>query len=374
MFRRAKGFVQNHWKKVVFGGIAIQIAGYGFRYATNRLLEYQDDQARLYWKKIKKQQHFESLEQNVIITFRELVQVMKYTVITTLDAEALQEGLRNNQIQNKVEAWNELKIIAFTRTLATIYGTSLLYVLLRIQISIIGGYLVNENASAQNVELNGTVNSNSEKISGEVQRKYLSMANHLATSGIVSIINSIKEKVKSVVSQLPLKQTFSGSDLEQTFWTIIRKDSVEEKSLENPFVSSWKYIFPNELLQDRTFFRVSDSSLLECSDIYRKLICETYDLLESEDVKDILRFLESHGVSHLVDRVTETLESVPVESSVESGEVFSEPKIAFPKLISFMNSLHLTDVLDDPWIGLLINSDSVRVMSANIYEAFSLEN
>jgi len=374
MFQRAKTFVQNHWKKAVVGGIVFQVAGIGIRYATNRLLLHQEDQARLYWLKVKKQQHFENLEENCIITFRELVEIMKTTIVTTLDAETLQERLRTNQIQNKVEAWNELKLIAFIRTLSTIYGTSLLYVLVRVQLSVLGGYLwtAQSGSPGRSSSSREGLKTSGVKISPELQKKYLQLAHYLATEGIVKIIECIKVKVSAVVSNLPLKQAFSGTDLEQTFWAIIRKEQVNDQELPSPWKNSWKYIFPNELLQDTSVFQ-PEQPFLNSTDIYRKLICETYDLLESDDVKDIMRFLESHGVSNLVDRVTDTLESVPVESSSDCMEVFTEPKIAFPKLISFMNSLHLIDVLDDPWVNLLISSESVRVMSANIYEAFSAD-
>src|SRR5687768_4602386 len=145
MFSRVKSFVRNHWKKVVVGGIAVQVVSYGVRYATNRLLQYHEAQAQELWHKMKKLQHFESTEETFIATYISLLPKLKENILQNLDAENCKALLKNKSISNKLEVWEELKIIAFSRIIVTIYSTSILNVLLRIQLNVIGGYLFLES-------------------------------------------------------------------------------------------------------------------------------------------------------------------------------------------------------------------------------------
>lgn len=403
MFQRAKSFVRNHWKKAVIGGIAIQVAAYGVRYASDRFLTHQEDQAIQYWQKVKKTQYFENVDQNCIGTFRQLYEVMKMKIGEVLNAEDIQEKLKTNQVENKLEAWNELKIIAFTRVLVTIYGSSILYVFLRIQLSMVGGYLIKGSKAENDLLLGGgdgirpppsTTRSASGPNSArgldeEAQRKYLQLSEYFVSTGIVKICQYVEQKVKSVVNSVSLKQSVSASDLEQIFWTIIRKKETVQGSdgdhvqaaqtksddKSNPTKHPWKYVFPEELVNNPEFFNGNvETDPIETSTLYRKLVCETFDLLESEDTLDILRYFESQGVSYCIDRISESMcENNSIETSTAHQDLsvlVEPPRLAVAKLIPTITSLHLIDVLDDPWVNLLANADNVRVMSANIYEAF----
>jgi len=381
MIRRAKTLVRNHWKKVIFGGIAVQVASYGIRYAANRFISHQEDQAQLYWKKIKKQQHFENLEENCISTFRQLFQLMKITIADTLNAELIQEKLRNNEVENKLQAWEDLKLISFARVLTTIYGSSILYVLLRIQLSVVGGKIYVGTDSPSSIPPSSNAET-PEKLDEETQRNYLDLANKFASSGVVKLCEYIYQKVNSVVAAMPLKQTMSASDIEQTLWAIIRKEVEVAETPDNncqldghPCIYSWRYIFPDNLLKNEEYFRDSRIDIIGEMDNYKKLITETFDLLESDDTRDILRYFESSGVSHFVDRISESIRENYVSGTEEAEELLAvEPRVALAKLIPIMSSLHLVDVMDDPWVFLLTNCDSVSMFAANVYEAFSAES
>lgn len=234
----------------------------------------------------------------------------------------------------------------------------------------------------------------------EAQRKYLDLSHYFVSYGIVKICEYVQAKVKNVIDSVSLKQAISASDLEQLFWTIIRKtdnpsenedydndvgsrnDSTAAQAtapqlIDNPMKSPWKYVFPPEVVLNPEFFNENvDADPIETSNLYRKLVCETFDLLESDDTRDILRFFESQGVSYFIDRISDSMNehvatsSTSATSTEDTTPTFNEPRVAVAKLIPTMTSLHLIDVLDDPWIHLLTSADNVRIMSANIYEAF----
>lgn len=54
--------------------------------------------------------------------------------------------------ENKVEIWERLKIDSFTRTVSAVYSTCLLFVVLRIQLNILGGYLYLDSLQASATE------------------------------------------------------------------------------------------------------------------------------------------------------------------------------------------------------------------------------
>jgi len=131
----------------------------------------------------------------------------------------------------------------------------------------------------------------------------------------------------------------------------------------------------------------------EPPDIFQRLLCETFDLLDSDDVCGILHSFESHGISHFLDRLAESIQELSLQSSTidesvmessASGSVFNEMastdqhnlfrEISVPvaKLVPIMNSLSSCCMNGtDPWISLLVHAESVSTLGANVYESFS---
>jgi len=387
MFRRVKSLVRNHWQKIVFGGIAIQATAYGLKYATNRLIAFQEEQTRSVWKKMKKQQHFESTEQILATTYSSLLQTLKETLNRSLDSELLMNSLKN-KVSNKLEAWEELKIVAFSRILTIIYGTSLLYICLRIQLSVISGYLFqdhNSDGEKENITttVDGAILSNDTMIDSELQKKYLSLANYLCSTGVEKLCQYIYEKTRLVVEKMSLKQKLTPSELEQVLWSIIKKETPSTNASEiskNPIKSAWKYVFPEEVIENEEIFAQQFERSSGPPDMYKRLIVETFDLLASDDVSGVLKFFQSHGVSHFVDRIGEAMllssQAKETSDTPHSTVDFDEISLPLAKIIPLVNSLSLNSSAmtdEDPWIVVLTTSDSVRTLGANIYESFSSE-
>jgi peroxin-3 len=413
MLSRVKTFVRNHWKKVVIGGAVVQIAGYGIRYAANRFIEYHTEQAQELWKKVEKRQHFENMESTFASSYIALIPSLRETFIRSLDVDSLTDSLKNG-IANKLEIWDRLKVIAFSRILVTIYGTSLLSVLLRIQLSVIGGYLFQEagtnqrQATMRNVD--GVILSHVTAIDTDLQHKYLSLANYLVQGGMEELCAFVTTKVESVVGHLSLKQKVTISDLEEIFWSIVSAIKIEAEpgntntslqfsnQCEDPTKHPWKYIFPVNILESQDYFRNTVQPITphyEPPDLYRRLMYDTFDLLESDDVCGILHSFESHGISHFLDRLAESIQDISLQNSsmgdsvmessvdgsgssfantnsVDHHNLFREIEVPVAKLIPIMNGVSLSSMTgSDPWITLLVNAESGSTLAANVYESFS---
>jgi len=362
---------------------------------------------------MEKRQHFENMERTCVSSYIALIPSLKETFIRCLDVDSLTDSLKN-RIPNKLEVWDRLKVIAFTRIIVTIYGTSLLNVLLRIQLSVIGGYLFQEAGSDQKKatmrNIDGVILSHVTAIDTDLQHKYLSLANYLVQGGMEELCDYVLAKSESVVGRLSLKQKVTISDLEEMFWSIISSIKVESEpenvttvpaahKCRNPTKHPWNYIFPKDILESQNYFRNVTQPCrphYEPPDLYQRLMGDTFDLLESDDVCGILHSFESHGISHFLDRLAESIqelslqtstmsESVMESSSDGSNPVFNETvsmdqrynlfrEIAVPiaKLIPVMNGLSLASLNGtDPWILLLVHAESVSTLGANVYESFS---
>lgn len=419
MFSRVKSFVRNHWKKVIIGGITVKLVSYGVRYAANQLLQYQEAQAQDVWAKLKKEQHFESTEETFITTYLSLLPKLQETIVKNLDAESQKLLLRNKSTPNKLEVWEELKIIAFSRIIVTIYSTSILNVLLRIQLNVIGGYLFLEsgpdgrNREHEWTNVNNAIITNTTAIDTDLQEKYLYLANYFVQGGLTKLCAVVYEKTKRIVRGVSLKQKLTINSLEQVFWMVINEIKVEPmltsritNASMHPVKYAWKYIFPQNVLDQFNNFQneIRFKPHYEPPDMFEHLMNETFDLLDSDDVQGVLKAFEARGISHFMDRVADTiskssppsqsmtssiledcdggsestdtlmnpLPSTSTDSSTAPRQILNESSTPLAKIIPVMNSFVDTCLTSsDPWIILLATSDNVRVLGANVYESFS---
>jgi len=413
MFTKVKSLVRSHWKKVVIGGVVVQGLIVGAKYAAGRLLEYHEVQALDVFTKMKKERHFESMDSTFKASFVALSISLRETLLQCLDADPLTEQLKagiggNIKIETKLGIWETLKVIGFTRVLVIIYGTSLLSLLLRIQLGVIGGYLFLESNEPEPKHhewrnVNGIILSNNTAMDNELQQKYLALATHLVKFGVRKLCDSIYSRASAVVGSVGLKQRITISELEKMFLCIaagVNRDMTSDSSSNtlNPPAPSlstvkypWKYVFPADVLESRDNFRNLDHKCrphYEPPDMYERLLSETFDLLDSDDVIGLLSTFERQGISHFCDRVGDYVKTdsksngtaIPAResdsattSTAEPTTMFTEVPIPMSKIIPMLNNLVAEGGISesDPWLSVLFNSEASRTLGANVYESFS---
>jgi len=388
MFTRVKDMVKNHWKKVVVGAVGVQAVIYGAKYAAGQLLAYHEAEAMDHWKKIKKENHFQSMESTFKNSFVPLAINLKESVIQCLDAESLTNQLKTEDlaVESKLEIWGKLKVIGFARVIVVVYGTSLLTLLLRLQLSVIGGYLfIESNETERKHEwrnVNGVILSNNTAIDTDLQQKYLSLASYLVKTGIQKLCDYVYTRTAAVVGSIGLKEKITVTKLEEIFLKIVSavhqditasSDSSDESI--SPVKYPWKYIYPTDVLESHDYFRNTVQNYLphyEPPDIYERLLSETFDLLDSDDVGRLLASFERQGVSHFCDRVADYIASEPSVKRSSQVDVFSEVELPLAKIIPMLNGLVSQGMNEsDPWLNVLTTSESSRTFAANVYESFS---
>ena len=108
-----------------------------------------------------------------------------------LNCEAVTSKLREKPA-NKLELCEQLKILSFTRTLGSIYSSCMLFVFLRVQLNIVGGYLYLDSLVVTGEGSNGK----QVHIAESLQKKYLALVRYLLGDGLDFLVEEIRRSVE----------------------------------------------------------------------------------------------------------------------------------------------------------------------------------
>ena len=379
MFSRIRGFLNRHRRKFIVGGIIVGGAILLSRYTQKKLREWQERETKEFLERTRRQHHFESTERTCNQTILSLTPTIREAVIKILDTEKLVIRLRNDP-PDKVSLWEELKILAFTRASVLVYAGAMLVVALRIQLNLIGGYMYQDSTN----EAEG--GAGVAHISSTLQHNYLLLCHYFVNEGIRELCTLIEVKVRLIVEGTSLKQKFNLQDTEQLFWAI---QAAVTGDLHDPIKCLTRYVLP------------PDRPPTPHCDTLQKMISETMDLLESDEIISLTSSSVSRGFSLMVDQISDYYRpagdktalnitagpsglqnKTPVRNSdaeYSNGfTTFTHPNsVAMPmaKLIPIVNGLIQNQTGHgggpDPWIQQLILDDKLKLLGANVYEAFS---
>lgn len=371
MFSRFKDFVNRHKRKFIVTGVVVGGTWLALRYAQRKLREYTENEAKEFVERNRRQQHFKSTERTCDQTILSLSPAIHEAVITAVNTEDLVSELQT-ATTGKYAIWEKLKVQAFTRVAALVYTNSMLILLLRIQLNVIGGFLVRD--------------PNGESIlSTELQHLYLSLCYHLRDSGVADLCTLIERHVQSIMENISLKKPMSLRDTEELFWSI--QNSVESNVYENPIKTIARFALPPKEKVD-----VSGLQEEEVNQLY-SILSETIDLLESDEAVSLMRSCVSQSFAAVVDKLADQfapagqIEPVPGPSNDEIANAWTSAvngsakrtsfvhpnSVTLPlaKLIPVVNKLtEVTPQKKDLWMYQLIRNDLVKTFGANVYEAF----
>nr|XP_057938001.1 peroxisomal biogenesis factor 3 isoform X2 [Doryrhamphus excisus] len=280
---------------------------------------------------------------------------LREAIINQLNSESLTSILKTRP-SNKVEIWEDLKIMSFTRTIVAVYSTCMLVVLLRVQLNIIGGYLYLDNSVGKPPP--------SPQAPAEVQQQYLSSIQHLLGDGLTQLITVVKKAVRNSLEGVSLKQSLSLLELEQQFcWIRAEVEAASERPL------SWYMMADDEnALADQA------CGLTENDILTIRLLNETRDMLDSPDFIVVLNACLQRGFSRLLDNLAEFFRPPPGDSASSCGpDSLSAVSLPLAKIIPIINGQINTICSETPghFVQDLLMNDRVKEFAANVYESFS---
>ncbi|XP_014836852.1 PREDICTED: peroxisomal biogenesis factor 3 [Poecilia mexicana] len=349
MFSSVWNFIKRHKKKFIFTGAVVGGVYLLSKYAQKKIQEVQEKEASEYIAQARRQFHFESNQRTCNMTVLSMLPPLREAIVTQLNSESLTAMLKTKPA-NKLEIWENLKIISFTRTVVAVYSTCMLVVLLRVQLNIIGGYLYLDNSVGKSAA--------SPLTPPDVQQQYLSSIQHLLGDGLTELISRVKTAVQNSLGGVSLKQSLSLLELEQQLiWIRAEVDSGRP-------LSSYMLADDEEVLADQA------CGLTEKDLVTIRLLNETRDMLDSPDLSKVLGACLNRGFSRLLDNLAEFFRLPVSDSAPDSLSAVSLP---LAKIIPIINGQINSVCSETPshFVQDLLLNNQVKEFAAIVYETFS---
>lgn len=353
-------FIKRHKRKFIFTGVFVGGVYLLGKYAQRKIQDIQEREAAEYIAQARRQFHFESNQRTCNMTVLSMLPTLREAIIHHLNSETLTTLLKTKPA-NKLEIWEDLKIISFTRSVVAIYSTCMLVVLLRVQLNIIGGYLYLDNSV--------TKNGATPLAPPDVQQQYLSSIQHLLGEGLIELITVVKKAVQEVLGPMSLRQSLSLQELEEQLTRI--RHLVEDSTSSKHKSLSW-YMMPDE---ENTL--ASQACGLTENDITTiKLLNETRDMLESPDFSTVLSTCLSRGFVRFLDNLAEFFRPPQGDATTCNSPdclVLSPVSLPLAKIIPIINGqIHsICSEIPSHFVQDLLLIDQVKEFAANVYETFS---
>ncbi|XP_029352494.1 peroxisomal biogenesis factor 3 [Echeneis naucrates] len=359
MFSSVWDFIKRHRRKFIFAGAAVGGVYFLGKYAQKKLRELQEREATEYIAQARRQFHFESNQRTCNMTVLSMLPPLREAIVTQLNSENLTVLLKTKPA-NKLEIWEDLKIISFTRTIVAVYSTCMLVVLLRVQLNIIGGYLYLDNSIGKNGAC--------PVAPPNVQQQYLSSIQHLLGDGLTELMMVVKRAVQNSLGGVSLKQSLSLLELEQQLGWIRAEVEVGSEAVSGRSLSWFMLADDENALVDQA------CGLTENDVMTIRLLNETRDMLDSPDFTTVLNACLNRGFSRLLDNLAEFFRPPPGDSAPTSApDSLSVVSLPLAKIIPIINGQINTICSETPshFVQDLLLNDQVKEFAANVYETFS---
>ena len=356
MLARLRDFLGRHRRKFVVTGVLVGGTYIVLKYAQKKLIEMQERQAREFMEKTRRMQHFESTEKTCNQVIIGMGAEMIQAILKECSTDQLLEQLRENPT-NKLELWEEMKIVSFTRLTTFIYASSMLVVALRIQLNLLGGYLYCDTVTGLYQEQK---DAKQPKINDDLKQKYLSFIRYfIQDGGLSELVRLIRSKVISVVKQLSLTKRLSLADMEQLFWSL--QMAINSDPSTDPCSRMSKYMLPSQL-----------DDIAQGDPLLQKMYNETLDLLESDDVSNVCSNNICRGFSLAVDAIAESMSETILTAQKKSGESNSKNNISSQTADSINASITSADPAKNTnGDNSLLNINSIQIALAKVIPIIS---
>ncbi|KAH7378476.1 Peroxin-3 [Phaeosphaeria sp. MPI-PUGE-AT-0046c] len=243
--------------------------------------------------------------------------------------------------KTKAQLWSEMKISSITRAFTLIYTLSLLTLLTRIQLNLLGrrNYLASvvslaapqSTSEGARINLENNDDDNFDQSYGndfETNRRYLSLSWWLLHKGCIDLIEKVRVAVKDVFGLLNPREEITLEKLSEL--TLEVRKRVEGATEEERRTCKWlSFLLPPQdkedyVLHESGMTSSSESTSPTTTTSLRRLIDETSDLVDSPSFTHVLTLLLDAGFSHLVDNKISLLSyKIPLvsESSARVQEI-----------------------------------------------------
>ncbi|KAH7051218.1 Peroxin-3 [Macrophomina phaseolina] len=251
--------------------------------------------------------------------------------------------------KSKAQLWNDMKIHSIARAFTLLYTLSLLTLLTRVQLNLLGrrNYLASvvtlasPPAHGTGISLENHDDDNTEQAYGndfETNRKYLSFSWWLLHRGCKDIMEKVLSAVMDVFGPLNPREEITLEKLSELTLEVRKKieGATEEERRTNKWLS---YLLPPA---DKESYVLSESGMAteenatnpESNTPLRRLLDETSDIIESPSFTHVLTLLLDTTFSVLIDNKIATLsyKLPPVSADAARVVELTDPNSAKTKV------------------------------------------
>lgn len=385
MFSSIRNFLHRHRRKFLIGGTIVGGVVLLSRYAEYKLFQWHEEQTRSLIEKQMRRQHYEKTRQMANATALSLSESISKIVCDELEVDSILQAIASSKPEMKRALWEELKIIGFSRAVASIYVSSLVGSVVQVSMMILGSYTFSKIEESE-VEL-----------TSQCQEKFLSHLQAFVEKGLPYLVKKINSAVHNCAHSIPLNQAISLERLEALLKDItLLLDGEVEYDEKDVKLNPWSQYITNCQL-----INTSNST----DSVFQRMTLELADIVDGEDFNTVIKRLVQNGVNHIVDHVTDHYPSPPAKEfeenicniSQENGNIvkasstsgsegfpnggnissnvnpFTKSTLPLAKLIPILSDLVIPCLSPEPGqlLQFVLLNEQLENLSFNIYEAFS---
>ena len=194
MFKWTYDFYKRHRRKIFITGIIAGGTYAAAKYISWKISEWGELKAIEFSSEAKKQFHFESNQRTCTMTFISFLPNIRDVIVDKLNTEKLLEVLKMKPA-NKLEIWEELKVLSLSRVVCSILSNVALLVFLKVELNIIGGYMF-VHSSQQLDKMDSDVELS------DVQVMYLNNVRYFIENQLPSLVDDIASLVKGMLKSV----------------------------------------------------------------------------------------------------------------------------------------------------------------------------
>ncbi|RXH96612.1 hypothetical protein DVH24_009116 [Malus domestica] len=284
--------------------------------------------------KAQMQAHFENIQRIAdTTTLPHAMYYLSSRIAEELDLSHLTERLMQVKgqptSQEKLELWDRLKILSFTRMVLSLWAMTILNLYIRVQVNILGRHLYIDTARELMVELcllNCNTNLDSiilslsspmqlkedaDLIHRDDQQKFLASSDYLASNALPALISNIQAAATEVLNGKQLKDSFNTTVLHATIMEIL------EKFMSTGDPHHWvNYLMPEDARWHELATAFSNDNIpLPDVTKFDQLMLETRAVISSAEFRSVA----DTALRAVVDTVIEDMNAQPGGGSLKSG-------------------------------------------------------
>ncbi|CAM8886662.1 hypothetical protein QQ045_027827 [Rhodiola kirilowii] len=311
--------------------------------------------------KAQLQAHFENIQRIAdTTTLPHAVGLLHDRIADELDLAPLTDRLVQGKGQanslmplEKIELWDRLKILSFTRTVVSVWALTMTSLYIRVQVNILGRHLYIDIAR-------GLTNCPPDKDDGDPvgkqgQQQYFETSDFLSSSGLPALINSVQAAASEILKGKQLRDCFSSSLLHETILQI------SDMFMATGKPHHWlNYLMPGLAgSYGASLGSIEDQNT--CPDInkFDQLMEETLAVLSSSEFENVIEI----SLVTLVSTLMEDMGFQPTEGSPSPGIPLAK---LLPKIV-LMGPMLLQEGTRDRYIKVVQKIPEVELFFTLLY-------